>query len=302
MKRSLSDHQLEDIARVIKEKIYVPLYQKQVTVFLCGADIKDLSTGRSKMASVFAEKPRYKILYPEDLFDDLLAGQGQHSLLELEDILASSVDALIIFPESPGSFAELGAFSNNKILSRKLIAISQKKYKGNKSFINYGPYRLIKQSKSGKVIHINYDDLCDSEKSNKIYNSVNDYITKIKKNYPVEKNVANILESENFILPCIYLLEGVNNISLYKLLESATSLDSHLCKIATKSSLGCLIEKRYITRNLSGYTVTSLGSQYVRETFDDNYLDRTRIEIMHVETRRNSTIRYDRITSRTFSE
>ena len=73
--------------------------------------------------------------------------------LELENILADSVDCIVIFPESPGSFAEIGAFSNNEKLAKKMIVLSNKKYKYDKSFINYGPYRLIKRSKSGKVIN-----------------------------------------------------------------------------------------------------------------------------------------------------
>lgn len=119
MSKTLSDSELESVAKVIKEKIFVPRNKKRVTVFLCGADIKNNTTARSKMASIFASYPRYELLYPEDLFDDLLAGQGQHSLLKLENILADSVDAIVLFPESPGSFAEIGAFSNNEKLAKK---------------------------------------------------------------------------------------------------------------------------------------------------------------------------------------
>ena len=63
--------------------------------FLCGADVNNQSTGRYKMARLFERYPRYEILYPEDPFDDLLAGQGQHSLLVLENILADSVDSIV---------------------------------------------------------------------------------------------------------------------------------------------------------------------------------------------------------------
>jgi len=206
MQKLLKDNELAEIAKIVKETIFIPRNQKKVAVFLCGADIKDEKTSRSKMADIFDDYPRYELLYPEDLFDDLLAGQGQHSLLKLENILADSVDAIVLFPESPGSFAELGAFSNNEDLARKMIVISNKKYKSNKSFINYGPNRLVKSSKTGKVLNINYEDLGDDVEKHKIYRRINDYITKIKKAHPVKKDVTNILEVENFILPCIYLI------------------------------------------------------------------------------------------------
>lgn len=297
MNKSLSDKDLKHIADVVKDIIFVPRNRKKVSIFLCGADIKNHETARSKMAAILSHYPRYELLYPEDLFDDLLAGQGQHSLLKLESILADNVDAIVLFPESPGSFAEIGAFSNNEKLAQKMIVLSNKKYKSNKSFINYGPYRLIKSSKTGKVVHINYEHLTDPIESERIYKNINNYIAKIRREYPVEKNVANILEAENFILPCIYLLDKIDNTMLSKLIGYATKQDKVLSDIATKSSLGRLALKKYISRTVSGYQVTSLGADYVKNTFNNKNLDKVRIEILNAENRRNASIRYDRIVN-----
>lgn len=299
MNKSLTDQELQYVAQVIKEKIFVPRNRKRVTVFLCGADIKNDKTARSQMAAIFSNYPRYELLYPEDLFDDLLAGQGQYSLLKLEGILADSVDAILLFPESPGSFAELGAFSNNEELARKMIVLSNKRYKSNKSFINYGPYRLIKSSGTGKVIHINYQHLTNISESNRIYRNVNNYVTKIRNKYPVAKDVANILEAENFILPCIYLIDKLDNVMLSKLIGFATKQDKVLCTIATKSSLGRLAFKKYISRTDTGYQVTPLGAEYVRNTFNNTYLDKVRIEILNAENRRNASVCYDRVVTGT---
>lgn len=297
MTKKLRDEELEMIAKVIKYEIFVPRNKKNVTVFLCGADITNKEMARSKMANIFEENSRrYELLYPEDLFEDLLAGQGQYSLLKLENILAASVDAIVLCPESPGSFAEIGAFSNNKKLAQKLIVLSNKKYKSDKSFINYGPYRLIKESGSGKVLHINYEHLSLADESYKIYKKVNDYITKIKKAHPVEKGVANILEAENFILPCIYLIDMINSEMLSKLIGFATEQDKTLCDIATKSSLGRLAIKRYISRTSGGYQVTKEGANYVRSSFESKSLDLVRIEVLNAENRRNAKVSYDRIS------
>jgi len=167
MIKQLQDSELKIVAEIIRDHIFVPSFSWKTTVFLCGADVNNQSTGRYKMARLFERYPRYEILYPEDLFDDLLAGQGQHSLLVLENILADSVDSIVLFPESPGSFAELGAFANSSLLANKLICVGQKKYAKNKSFINYGPARLIKASDTGKVFNISYDDLDSADKNTK---------------------------------------------------------------------------------------------------------------------------------------
>lgn len=292
---SLSDDELNIISQVVKKHIFVPVNQKKVTVFLCGADIKNKSTARSRMADIFSNYNRYEILYPEDIFDDLLAGQGRFSLLELENILADNVDCIVIFPESPGSFAENGAFSNNEKLAKKIVVLSNKKYQRDKSFINYGPYRLIKASGSGKIIHINYDQLSDPIESLKIYKKVNSYITAIKSSNPVKKDVANILEAENFILPCIYLVDKINALMLYRLMEHATGHKRLLCEIAARSALTRLSHKRYISKNDQGYIVTEQGAEYVRRTFNNLYLDKIRIELLNAENRRKTKVSRDRM-------
>lgn len=293
--RKLTDKDIQTISEIIKDKVYVPLYEKRTTVFLCGADLKDKDKGRAKIANLLKTYSKYEILYPEDLFEELLAGQGQYSLLSLENILADSVDVVIIIPESPGSFAELGAFSNNTKLVKKLICISQNKHKKDKSFINYGPYRLVKEGKTGKIMHINFSDIENASDSRNIFKAINESVLKIKRSTPTEKGVANILESENFILPCIYLIDFLNNIELYKLLKHATEKDMKLCEISVKAAIGRLLYKRYITRTTIGYKVTSEGVSHVQNMFPHSYLDKLRVETMNVQNRRNAKISYDRI-------
>jgi hypothetical protein len=301
MRNILTPEQTGMIARIVEAKIYTPSKSNKIAIFLCGADINDHVKARFRMASLLTKKKRFEIFYPEDIFDDLLVGQG-HSLLALESILANSVDAIVIFPESPGSFAEIGAFSNDEKLRNKLICFANKKFQRNKSFINYGPLRLVKGSKSGTVLHINYEDFDDAEKSERIYDALVDALGKIRKINPTRRHIGNILEAENFLLPCIYLVDNIGNISMYKILESVTKLDSKFCEIATKSALGRLVAKRFIKRNLTGYSVTILGAEHVRRSFGHRNLDVARIEVLNFELRGNSTISYGRMEARTFSK
>lgn len=301
MRNILSDKQVEIIAKVVEEKIYVPSKSNKTAIFLCGADINDRSKARSKLASLLAGKKRFEIFYPEDIFDDLLVGKS-HSLLTLESILADSVDAIVIFPESPGSFAEIGAFSNDERLRNKLVCFANKKFQKQKSFINYGPLRLVKASRSGTVVNINYDDFDSADKAEVIYDSLADALGKIKRLNPTRRNIGNILEAENFLLPCVYLVDNLGNVSMYKILEAITKLDEKFCEIATKSALGRLLAKRFIKRNLSGYSVTPLGAEHVRSSFGHKNLDVARTEVLNFELRGNSAIKYDRMAARTFSK
>ncbi len=243
------------------------------------------------MMELFKKHARYELLYPEDIFDDLLVGQGQYSLLDLEDILAESVDSIVLFPESPGSFAELGAFASNKRLANKLICVCQHKYEKRKSFINYGPIRLIKASDTGKVFNIVYDNLASDIIKDKIYKKINSAITAIKKKNPIKRNVANIMETENFVLPCIYLIELVPAWELYRLVELATGQEKRSSEIATKASISRLIESHHINRTPKGYTVTKQGINRIKRTLRATYLDVVRMELINTQYRKNKMIK-----------
>lgn len=292
MLKSLRDTELKIVAEIIRDHVFVPTYSKKHTVFLCGADISDKTTGRHKMAEILKDKKKYELLYPEDIFDDLMSGQGQHSLLDLENILADSVDAIVLFPESPGSFAELGVFASNEKLANKLICIGQLKYEKKKSFINYGPVRKIKETDTGRVFNIAYNDLDVEEEKNKIYTKINDAIAKIKKINPLKKGIANILETENFVLPCIYLIDLITAIELYKLVELATGQNKNLAEMATKSSISKLIKNHHIYRTTAGYSVTKQGINRIRSSLSSTTrLDAVRIEIINSQHRKNVMIK-----------
>jgi hypothetical protein len=61
--------------------------------------------------------------------------------LQMEEALADLADSLVIVVESPGAFAELGAFSLVDRLRRKLLLILDNEYEEDQSFINTGPVR-----------------------------------------------------------------------------------------------------------------------------------------------------------------
>ena len=126
------------IARKIQEDIFRPALSFKTTIFLCGADLSKRTSTRSKIADVmkssFNYSVYYDLIYPEDLFEELLYSSNSPDLLTLENLLADSVDAVIMIPESPGSYTELGAFASNSKLRNKLICVIDVKYKKVKKF------------------------------------------------------------------------------------------------------------------------------------------------------------------------
>ncbi|HWC96498.1 MAG TPA: retron St85 family effector protein [Candidatus Sulfopaludibacter sp.] len=65
-------------------------------------------------------------------------------LLEVENYLADLAETIILFVESPGSIAELGAFSALVTVQPKVLAVVNKKYDG-PSFIADGPVRHLRE-------------------------------------------------------------------------------------------------------------------------------------------------------------
>lgn len=96
------------------------------TLFL---DYLDGSDGESPILPILAEKAIEEFL--EAKRDTAL------ELGNFEHLIAACVDSILIFPESPGSFAELGFFAATPDVLKKSLIVNQENYQGN-SFINLG--------------------------------------------------------------------------------------------------------------------------------------------------------------------
>lgn len=255
MKDSYQDISNADCIRIsnkIREDIYKPAFNFKTTVFLCGADITQKDKIRFKIAEALKWRFWADIIFPEDIFDELLYSSKTKDLLSLEGLLADSVDAIVLIPESPGSFSELGAFANDDLLRSKLICIVDKKYKKDKSFINQGPLRLVKKANPFGLIFIDPDDI--DEEIEKLISS----LRKMKKTSAKRGDKISLLQLENFLLPSIYLLEPVSKETLVSLVASATEDKSNSFQTTT-TALTILIKKKQIQLTVNGYKLTTLG-------------------------------------------
>ena len=98
--------------------VFCKTFSRYFFVFLCGgADKKNI---RNKIRSLLEAK-ELQVLYPEDLFMDMLNRDKKTDLLEYENLLADNSDVVCIICESMGSAVELGAFIQNSKLEQKMI-------------------------------------------------------------------------------------------------------------------------------------------------------------------------------------
>jgi len=109
-------------------------------IFLCGGKN---SQRRDHIAGYLRKHyPDILFFYAEEAWLSI-ASQTRLNALQMEERLASLADMVLIIVESPGTFAELGAFSLSPNLRKKLVLILDRQYKSEASFINTGPVRWV---------------------------------------------------------------------------------------------------------------------------------------------------------------
>ena len=117
---------------------------KRNLIFVCGGTDGDCM--RSRFLK-FAEKElsNCHIFLAESALEALVSepGAGCHDLTAIENFIGEIADAIVLFPESPGSCAELGYFSKTPKLAQKSLVISDYNLQGQDSFIALGPIHQI---------------------------------------------------------------------------------------------------------------------------------------------------------------
>jgi hypothetical protein len=142
-------------------------------VFLCGG-----ATADSKTAPVLSARDyfyRYiksnepnllkRVRLAEEI-NDWFDEDTFADLLELEAYLADSSDLTILFVESPGSIAELGAFAATEVLCSRTLAILNDSHKSIRTFIADGPVRRIKKCDENLVRYFEWNDENPADSSN----------------------------------------------------------------------------------------------------------------------------------------
>lgn len=144
-----------EIYRAIYENVFCKTFNRSCYVFLCGGAGKEHIRNRVRL---ILENEGFQILYPEDLFIEMLNRDKKADLLEYENLLADNSDIICIICESIGSAVELGTFVQNENIKKKMIVAINQKYSRQKSFVMMGPVKHLQKIDSNRFIQYKSDD------------------------------------------------------------------------------------------------------------------------------------------------
>ncbi len=184
-------------------------------VFICGGH-EDYCKNRGLLEKYFKKNlPRFITFRAEDAWNIIQQSNENANALELEAWLADFSDVIIILVESFGTVAELGAFSMNEKIRKKLLPILDLKYKNNLSFINTGPIKWINKDS-------NYRPSVFTEFST-ILTCMGDIEEKINKryweeNYVFQSNGKYNYSNKHFLFFYVYVLASLGPIDFSEII------------------------------------------------------------------------------------
>lgn len=254
----------EDIYLKTIKSIYNDVYKKinerYTNIFLCGGVSTNKNCIRDKVRSMIEEK-NIRVLYPEDLFMEILTSNRSENLLSLENLLAENSDIICVLPESPGSLVELGAFTNNKKTLDKLFVFMDKKFEKDKSFIIMGPIKYIK-NKQGSERVVFYD-------KKKLQKGVQDLLKKFKRVTKKDDiEITSILGQFYFIQVLLYFINSANNKELLKLIDLIYKMEGHDKNgkdVIFYSAIKFLYKNKFIVKDIEENSImlTSEGRNHI---------------------------------------
>ncbi len=201
------------IYKMIFKDVFCKTFTQSFFIFLCGGAEKRHIRNKIR---IHLETNGLQVLYPEDLFMDMLNRDKKADLLEYENLLASNSDIVCIICESMGSAVELGAFIQNEKLEQKLIVCVNQKYARDKSFIMMGPVKhLQKNHKSSVLVYKeNTPELLGDELSDKFRR-----LQRLSKKGNKSLSFNNLSAYIAFIPIIAYFYKAVKRKELYKSLK-----------------------------------------------------------------------------------
>jgi len=273
--------------------------ENDISIFLCGGskriDEKLRKTIGNKLSKKVS-KYKYTIFYPESIFMELLLGHNKKNLLELEGFLAQNVNVVVILLQSPGTFTELGAFSNNILLSNKLVVITKTKYKNKRSFINYGPIRYLMNESLSKII---YSKLEFSEIDALVEQITTASISIFKSSSP-KFNLTNPLIAYDYYLVLIYVFDPIKKNVLLKIVSNLIDNDDSITHEKIDNDDSIILEEidNDDSMTLGETVLNSLKNERkISFNYKDNSISITKKGINSLLQEQNTKKRYKNIST-----
>lgn len=277
---------IEKIYDDIYKKIFMFVSDKRIDVFLCGAaNGKGNESYRSRIRRKLETNKKIMVWYPEEVFTELL-GDKNYDLLTLEKKLADNSDVIVIACESPGSFAELGAFVNNKNTCDKVIALTEKKYKNQKSFINIGLLRHLEHKDKKSILYYNKNKSDDLDKVERL-------VRKKAQSHKgsVKNNLELITSQYYFILLLLFFFKQLSYSQIKYIIRYITKdIDGEHLKISFDAALKQLFNDAMIEKEDKEFLLTKNGFDCVNTILENlpiksktKLFDKIRLDIMNMK-------------------
>ncbi|MFA5576926.1 MAG: retron St85 family effector protein [Tissierellaceae bacterium] len=243
----------------IFDDLHTTYFGDRTHCFLCGSNNMDF---RDKLKERIEGKG-IKVIYAENLFEAIVHNKSKANHLDLEQMLASNVELIVIILESPGAMVELGMFSNNANEIKKLLVLMDDKYRMKESFINYGPIKKISDLDDIKRVFY-YKADGDGVKELKEYQQ-----KALSKTLDEFKDLSPVSEGDSGILGLIslyYLLQIM--IFLFNPIDSRELIDL-LMHLNERDGMG--ISREDITVNINSVLSWLLKEGYLEKDKGDEY-------------------------------
>lgn len=280
----------------IYTKIYSKLRENYIVIFLCGGAsrvgyksmrdrVRDLL---EKEKSLWGKKV-YKVFYPEDLLIEVLNTRREKDLLSCERFLADNSHVIVIICESPGSFVELGAFTNNQLTENKVIAAVEKRWTKDKSFIMLGPVKYLKKNYKNSFVEYTLDE---EDFAKKLSSTIKKKVSSYGADYPID--IRTIVGMHYFIQLLIYYFKSIRTKELAEMVKYILDKcpyeveDFNMLYVA---ALKLLFQEKKMIKTTEGegavYELTALGNKNMKEMLSkctcSAECDKIRVQIMYNE-------------------
>lgn len=129
-------------------------------IFVCGGN--DEGHLRPKFMKYMAsEMPSYRSFMPEAAQADYFEQDHTEALnlSAFEELVSDLSLGIVLFAESPGSFAETGLFSALENARKKTLVVMNAEFQGPGSFLSFGPVAVIaSKSRLGAALQMDYNN------------------------------------------------------------------------------------------------------------------------------------------------
>lgn len=256
-----------EIARLLKIGLLDnQAFDNEFSVFLCGGSNEPQDRFRRALGNRLEglqSKFRYSVIYAEDMLEELIAGPGREDLIYLEKVLAEAVAAIVILLQSAGTMVELGAFASFRELRQKLIVIIDPKYKKDRSFVSYGPIKLIKGCGPKRVIYRKMS----LERVEELAELVSAGVRSFPREHRSVGKLDNPISSHDFYLSMIHVFGPVPTRDLIGMVKALTDGDERMIEIVTQCVINWHIRSHLVSSKDDRLSITKEGLEYLAHRY-----------------------------------